>query len=127
MSKADPVFNPEEPYGDIYGSEPGTSSPRFVQRGHYFAADRSFMSSDGSAPMTTEAPKNVERQVAQPPSVEQAEKILATLDDARRGELMAMSRNQLVELVEQLGGPVVQGEKSQLIMAAWMVSVTDAR
>lgn len=122
MPKKEPALDLSLPYADIYGSSgSGLKEPRYAQNGHYFAADRSYLSSDANAPTLYEEPTNVEVQVSVESAVTDPEEIALYLADERADEMLKMPREDIVEAVSKLNGPVVQGDDSQKMMVAWLI------
>lgn len=125
MTKPLPVFDRTRNYGDImHGDTAGVDvgqMPRYLQDGHYFRPDGSYHSVDGSPrPRVIEAKPVV---VDTLPSVAEAE-VEELLKDPRAEELLALTRDTLIELVMAGNGPMISGERSTQMMVAWLIKNT---
>ena len=125
MSTKHPLFDPTQEYGEIFHGTTegvdGSTLPRYVQNGNYFKPDKSWHSADQNAPKRV-APKLV-APVDTLPTVDASE-VDALLKDPRAEELLALTRDHLVELVSAANGAVISGEGSQQMMVAWLIKHT---
>jgi hypothetical protein len=122
MPKKEPLLDMARPYANIYSSgDAAERIPRFAQDGHYFSADRVYMSSDPGAPTLHEEPEAAEIDVDVDSAVTDEAEIALYLSDPRGEELMQMTRCDVSDMVRELNGPIVQGEGAHRMMAAWLV------
>ena len=115
-----PALDKSRPFGDIFGSDgPSNETPRFYQDGHYFRADGKYLSSD--AVSRREAPPVEEVNVPTTSTITDKAEIDELLSDPDAERLLNLDREVLVEMVKQAGGPVLSGDDSTRMMAAWLL------
>jgi hypothetical protein len=121
-----PVLNRAAPAGDIYGDTEGEGpAARFFQDGHYFSGDGTYLRSEKNVRKVVE-PVAVEKNVQVLSAVTEDAEVEELLKDPAADDLLAMDRDTLVEMVKQANGPVLAGEKSSRMMAAWLIKYTMA-
>lgn len=119
-----PVLDKNRPCGDIYGSEgPDGNAPRFFQDGHYFRADGTYLSSEPNARPVAQA-SQAEVNVPTASAVTDDAEVADLLKHPEADDLLAMDREVIVEMVRQANGPVLSGDSSQRMMAAWLIKNT---
>jgi len=125
VSKNTPVFDPDQPHATIMHGDTGDADPstlpRFQQNGHYFRPDKSYHSPDG-LPRKRAAPVE-EAPVDTLPGIDESE-VAELLTDPRADQFLELTRDALVALVTAANGPVVSGEGSTRMMAAWLCKHT---
>jgi hypothetical protein len=117
-----PVLDFKRSHGEIYGAQGDDTGgvPRYVQDGHYFAANGAYLRSDPGA-----ARIGVEKKVA--PKAQPADKTLtaeeipALLADPRAAQIMEQPLDQVAALVAEHGGPAYSGEQAMQFYAAWLL------
>lgn len=122
-----PKFDPNAPHGTLYSSGYASDQgpARFVQNGHYFAADGTYLRSDASAVRAAERAKpqrlvnNLERLV-------EPEEMVELLKDPRAEALINMPLESLASLSRVNGGPTYGGDNAPSLYAAWLLKYAGA-
>lgn len=129
MAKADkphkvspaPVFNPDQPYGEIYGSGAEDSEPaRYVQAGHYFGANRDYLRSEKGA-VATAVTKAVPPPSSPADKAIHKEEMEALLADPRASVLLERPLDELAQLTREAGGPTYSGDNAAKLYTAWLL------
>jgi hypothetical protein len=119
----DPVFSDQLPHGEIFGAAEGADGrrPRYVQNGHYFAGDRSYLHSDPQVAKLIEEPQSESKPPESAPAITDEKQIAELLKDPRADQLLALGRDVFLDVMREAGGPIISGEGSQRMMAAWLI------
>lgn len=117
-----PAFDPAEPHGTIYGSGEESDQPpaKFVQGGHYYAANREYVGSDESAANVAATPQPV-RVVNQNERTVEPEELAELLKGPRAEDLLKMGLDQLARAVAKEGGPQFGGDSAARHYVAWLL------
>jgi hypothetical protein len=117
-----PAFNPAEPHGTLYGSgdESDMAGVRYVQRGHYYAANQEYVGSDESASTVAVSAAPV-REVNRNERFVEPEEATELLKDPRAAKLMSSSLDELAAITKEHGGPQFGGDNALALYTAWLL------
>lgn len=123
--KPAPVFDPEQPHGELYASSRSKLKARYQQGPHYFAGNHDYLGSDPKA-------KNLAR-TKKPPAAKpdpgsrqvSEEELPELMKHPRAEELMSLPLDKLGQIVAAAGGPAFAGDRAHALYTGWLLKYTN--